>query len=82
MVHVGTASADNVSNPNPMESKSISAEEELPGHFWAGKGPLSYCQALDLSVSQGVIQALQLSPNCHCTGPFFELKFFTIKSGV
>lgn len=34
MVHVDTAITRDISNPNWRECKSISPEEDLPGHFW------------------------------------------------
>ena len=82
VVHVGTASTGDMSNLNPRECNSISPKEELPGHFWVGKGPPSYCQALELSVSWGAIQASQAQPRLTLPKAIFELKIFRIKSGV
>lgn len=82
VVHVGTAFTGDMSNPNPRECDSISPEEELPGYFWVGKGPPSYCQALELSVSWGAIQALQAQPRLTLHRTIFELQFFRIKSKV
>lgn len=67
VVHVDTAITRDISNPNWRECKSISPEEDLPGHFWSLWSP------------EGQYKPCRLSLNWSHSGQFSSSKVFRVK---